>query len=452
MHSSRTLTAALPGRYRLMAGLVLALATLAPELHAAAVVKQLYMGAGTTLSRTRSTSTTATTLAKGGGAATWTLNPSLAGALTLAAGTIDIYLQLTCTSGKKTRSFDLSLDSSLGNIGSVTGQSYTFGTCGTYETLGPYSVTLGSPLNLSAGQTLSLTVTNTTAGGGTRSLGVRPSDGVTSLSRVEYDVDTTTIINVDSVLVYTAAYNGGSADTGIDAGATGYIRAVVSDPFGDYDIEPTTNTVPLTITGPNPAATVVLGPVDMTDVGADGSAATRTFEYAYTVAELVTPGTYTLSVTADEGVEGTVSHTRNNATVAFRTPSISLTRLSVTYSDPVNATTDPKRIPGSIITHTLTGQNDGTGMGGTIVLLEQLSTTSQFDVGFGVAFDAGTSGLLAPTVTYSTQPCASFVADLTPTGPFDASVRCIRIALGGSIARNTGTPPSFTVTYRARVP
>lgn len=457
MHANRPAADPLKPLRRCATGLLFVLATLAPELHAATVTKPVYMNAGTAMSRTRSTSTTATTLAKGGGAATWTLSPTTSGALTIPAGaTLDVYLSMTCGGSNTTRIHDITLDTTGGTattLGSVTGTSVTYTTCGTYQTLGPYTVTIGaSPVNLAANTALRLTVTNQTTGGGpnARDLLVRPSDGTTSISRVEYDVDT--FINVDSVQVYTAAYNGGSVDTGIDAGDTGWFRAVVSDPFGDYDIEPTADQVVLTVTGPNPGVGVLFGPVNMNNVGADGSTLTKTFQYQYTVAEFPTPGTYTATVVADEGVEGTVSHTGTNTSIAIGVPSVSLTRLSTAYSDPVNSTTNPKRIPGSIVTHTITGQNDGGGRGGTIILLEQLSTTSEYDVGYGVVFSAGTSGLTAPTVTYSTNACASFANNLTPTGPYDATVRCIRIAMGGNIARNTGTPPSFTVSYRARVP
>jgi hypothetical protein len=463
MYSSRSAADPFPTLRHLAAGLLFVLASSSMELQAAPFLKEVYMQAGTGLSRTQSTSTATTTLNKSGDAtggfsntATWTLSPALAGDLTLAANTnVAIYFWSTCAANPtaRTMGFSLGYDATPAGIGSLTGQALTYTTCGTYQLMGPYNIPVGaSDVTINAGSTLTLTITNETTGGagGARRVLVRPSDGATNRSRAEYQVNT--IINVDSVQVYTAAYNGGSVDTGIDAGDTGWFRAVVSDPFGDYDIEPTTDQAVLTVTGPNPGVGVLFGPVNMTNVGADGSTLTKTFEYQYTVAEFPTPGIYTATVVADEGVEGTVSHTGTNASIVIDVPSVSLTRLSTAYSDPVNNTTNPKRVPGAIVTHTITGQNDGGGRGGTIVLLEQLSATSEYDVGYGVVFSAGTSGLTAPTVTYSTNACASFVNNLTPTGPYDASVRCIRIAMGGNIARNTGTPPSFTVSYRARVP
>ena len=49
-------------------------------------------------------------------------------------------------------------------------------------------------------------------------------------------LNSATVVNVDSVATFSAAYNGGAALGSFNAGDTVYVRAVASDPFGSFDI------------------------------------------------------------------------------------------------------------------------------------------------------------------------------------------------------------------------
>jgi hypothetical protein len=53
-------------------------------------------------------------------------------------------------------------------------------------------------------------------------------------SRIEFPA--TTVINVDSIGTYSAAFNGGGVQTTFYPGANVFVRAQISDPFGSFDI------------------------------------------------------------------------------------------------------------------------------------------------------------------------------------------------------------------------
>src|SRR5690606_1444390 len=114
-------------------------------------------------------------------------------------------------------------------------------------------------------------------------------------SRVE--LNSNTVVNVDSVAGYAAAFPGGSVAASFQRGDMVHIRTVVSDPFGSFDIS-----------GANlelldAAGTVQLANAAMAQV-ADSGTATRTYEYAYTLPPAAALGDWTIRVTAREGTEG----------------------------------------------------------------------------------------------------------------------------------------------------
>ena len=121
------------------------------------------------------------------------------------------------------------------------------------------------PVNLATGSQIRLTLQNTTPGGGNRRIRVFPI-GTTSNSQV--DLDATTVINVDSVQFYDAGYPGGSVITLADPSDNVFIRSVVSDPFGSFDIVGATNDII------DPNTVTVVSAAAMTEV-ADSGAATK---------------------------------------------------------------------------------------------------------------------------------------------------------------------------------
>lgn len=135
-------------------------------------------------------------------------------------------------------------------------------------------------------------------------------------------------------------------------------------------------------------------------------------------------------------------------------------KTSRVISDPINGTINPKAIPGAIVEYAITVRNLGTRAvdASTIVMRDIMPAGMAFATGTPVTFTNGTtaSGLnafnAATMVTYSSQPGGGAPYTHTPSGPFDANVRGIRIAPTGTMAAATATTqPSYTIRFRARV-
>jgi len=164
-----------------------------------------------------------------------------------------------------------------------------------------------------------------------------------------------------------------------------------------------------------------------------------------------------------------------SATLTVQGPSLAVVKSSVAYSDPYNAITDPKRIPGGFVNYALVTANSGLGAAdsNSVVALDAVPAGTALYVGdLGgagtgpVAFTQGTptSGL---TYTYTSLASAtddvSFSSDggvtftYTPVpdaNGVDAAVTHVRINPKGVLAGDAtaGAPsPNFTVAFRVRV-
>ena len=177
--------------------------------------------------------------------------------------------------------------------------------------------TLSSNVTIPAGSTVTLDVT-TAQSGVTFQI---QYDSSTKPSRI--DLPTTTYLDVNSVGIYDAAYtndgnsaNDGNAISSAFNGETVYIRALVTDPFGPADI----TSELLTITPPT-GGSFTLSP---TSIIPTGTLNQKIYEYAWTTS--VTQGTFAISVTANEGYEGTIFDTAGTTFVVAQqdlgTPSI----------------------------------------------------------------------------------------------------------------------------------
>ncbi|MBT8122257.1 MAG: DUF11 domain-containing protein [Gammaproteobacteria bacterium] len=411
--------------------------------------KPLYLSSST-LSRNPPGAVGDVTINKGA-AANWTIAPALATNLTVdgSSGQIPVTLILGETGGGQQRSFTVSLSSSA--IGTFATQSFT--NVGLDPTLtATYALNLTTPGDkvLPAGSTITLTIANNTTGGGTRSITVTPPGSFVNLP-------SKTVINVDSVAFYDAAYPGGSVLTTVAPNTTVYVRAVVSDPFGSFDI--TSSTV--TITDPTPVTQVSLAA--MTEV-ADSGAATKTYEYAYTIPANATGGNWVAQVISHEGTEGTISH-QHNASLIVSSASLSVSKTVQTVSDPVNGTSVPYNLPGATLRYTIRVINSGAGNADTdtVVMTDPVPANTQLCVAtvsncVAPAFSDGTttSGLAAAAFEYSfvtgATACdnASFIGT-SPTADgngYDANVTCIRQRPTGSM---NGSGAFFDVQLTAGI-
>ncbi len=175
-------------------------------------------------------------------------------------------------------------------------------------------------------------------------------DATTAFSYMQ--VPTTTYINIGSLTVYDAAYSGGLATSNGGAGVPYYIRASVTDPFGSGDI----NTVTYTITGPS-GSTVTPSTVSTTTCG-------RIKEGARPP---TATGTHTITASASEGTEGTVTATAST-TFNVLSVGVTVTKTIVTSAPYQNGTN---------VTYRIDILNSGTSTLTTIPLQDQFSTSCE---------------------------------------------------------------------------
>lgn len=418
--------------------------------------KQLYLrtNGGNTLSRSRPTGThPAVEISGNNQSLSWTITPVLQQPVTLQAGGFPVRLLLERsgllpTLVARTVSVTLS-NSSLGVLGTASNTVPTGG-----ASLLSFNMTLPANVTAPAGSTFTLTVTNT-SGAATRSVILTPYSG-TNYSRVE--LNSLSVINVNSVDTYNAVYPGGATAANFMRGLdTVYVRTVVSDPFGSFDI--TSATVSL-IDATN--ATIVNN-VAMTQV-ADSGTATKTYQYVYAVPANAAPGAWTIRVTANEGVEGVTDLGVGSFNVTVPMPSLLVTKVSEVLSDPINGASNPKRIPLSVIRYTITVANSGPGTidGSSLTVADALPTDAVMYVAGGAPIEfvngATPSGLTynyASHTGYSNQPGGGPPYTYTPAPDadgFDSAVTGFRVTPSGAMsAASGGNQPSFSIRFRVRI-
>ena len=99
-----------------------------------------------------------------------------------------------------------------------------------------------------------------------------------------------TVIQVNALGVYDAPYPNGNLVTSPTAGATLYIRAIVTDPFGYYDI----TSLGLAVTNSTPGASFITNLIGAAAV--TNFSATRIFEYQWITGPAT--GNYNIAATA----------------------------------------------------------------------------------------------------------------------------------------------------------
>ncbi len=439
-----------------------------PSQEAQEGTKQLYLWSNSQrLSRTRPTNTHNTLTINGNNdSETFALNPPLRSDLTLNGPSFPVHLRLqragsTTGSGGSNRTVTVTLTNSVtGTIGSV---SRTFNNMSTTMQLYTFTVPTAG-VTVPQGSTFSLVVSNNSNNTSNRQVNLQPYSG-SSYSHVE--LDSATVINVDSVLTYNLPFGGGVVTGTYAPGATVYVRAVVSDPFGGFDI----NGANISIS--NPSGTVVLPSTAMPVVqGGSGSpaacsstsSALCTFEYAFTLPANAPEGGWTVNVTAREGVENLVSDLGvGSFVVAIPRPSLTILKISRVISDPVSST-NPKRIPQAVVEYEIQATNSGPGPvdANTLEITDSIPADAVMYVGTSlgdpVAFANGAtpSGLTynyPAHVTYSTVgPAGPWNHTASPdANGYDPLIRGVRIRPAGAMNGAAGGNPSFTIRFRVRI-
>lgn len=296
----------------------------------------------------------------------WLLNPALAASLDLSDAAIPVRLLMRRNANTTVRNIRVSLDYIGASSGFIGCTDVSIGTTGANDlsdtVTRAFSMSISqsdancnastaAAISLPAGTQLRLTVDNgpnPTDNG--RAIFVYPFDSGLGTSNIE--LPATSVINVDSVAYFDASYPNGNTLTGASEGDTIYIRSVVSDPFGAFDISAAT----LTISDANgtDVSTQALDPT--AQVASDS--ATKTYEVAYTLPAAAPQGIWLASVLAEEGTEGTVTHTGQENLSVVGPANLSVSKTIETVSDP-SGSSEPKNIPGATIRYTISITNPG---------------------------------------------------------------------------------------------
>jgi hypothetical protein len=229
------------------------------------------------------------TVSAGSPTATFTQTPTLASELSLPQGeTVGVvnYVAIVSGSMPSNPNITATLKHGATTFATLTNPEYD-SVAGTLT----WSTTPGSNVTIPAGQSIALELTTAQSGVGFQV----QYDSATKPSRIE--LPTTTFINIDSLAVYDTPFsddgnnsNDGDAITSAPIGQTVYVRAVVSDPFGKYDI-----------TSLDMEFSPAVDPVSPTHYAANTAANQAVYEFAWQTTENFDP--FTITATAREGFE-----------------------------------------------------------------------------------------------------------------------------------------------------
>ena len=226
----------------------------------------------------------------------------------------------------------------------------------------------------------------------------------------------------------------------------------------------TTGTGATVTNGTTPQVMVSAGtPHVFTEVGSGSTSLTQytaamTCTNAFTGSSTTLPTTVGGTVTPQMGdvISCTITNTRSatNAT-------LTLVKTSSVLSDPINGSTNPKMIPGAIVQYSILVSNTGpTAVDNNSVLLID-ALPSQMRVGTA-ATPTFTQGTPTSALTFNatndirysnagSAPTTFAGCTYTPTAAYDAAVKFICVNPKGTMAGSSGTPPNFTISFRAQM-
>jgi uncharacterized repeat protein (TIGR01451 family) len=423
----------------------------------------LYSAATYTLSRTIPSGAPVAVAIAPGASQTWTQLPAAAGNMTIDPA-VSVQVPVVLQAGRS--------GGSAGNVSlTVTLQCSAGGTaltttanCNSGNEPATNQCTLNLPLaatlTCSAGNGWRLTILNNS---GTRTLYMHPvSSGGGAYSSV--NLPATTVISVSSVNSYIATYPSTTAPAAgyFTGGQTAYVRTVVSDPFGSYDI---VSAPTITVRDPSSAA---MASGTMTLVNNSGGL-TKTFEYVYTVPATGPSGVWTANINAPEGTENQVS---DNGVGTFRVllqPNIVIAKSVQIVSDPYNLGVNPKAIPGATMLYDMTVTNQGNGTADAIAVADGIPQNTALrvtDIGgpgpvifingataSGLSYSFNGLGSGTDNLEFSNDNGATWTYTPVPDGNgVDMAVTNIRVPLSGTFNGASGpNQPSFTLRFQVVV-
>ncbi|WP_144876410.1 beta strand repeat-containing protein, partial [Hyella patelloides] len=291
---------------------------------------------------------------------------------------VTAYIDVSSGTPATTSDIAATLTYDTGNIASFTNPTSVtqVGSSSVYEVTWQGVITGSNDITVPTGEAVSLEIANAQSGLDF----VVNYDSSTYPSKIE--LPTTTVIDVASLGVYDTANGGGNLIDSSFNGDTVYVRAEVTDPFGDTDI--TGLNLVIDVPGGSPIV-ASLDDTNVIDTAGDG---TKIYEYEWNTGAI--EGGYDISVVANEGLEvgdfeitDTAGTTFNLSALDLGTPSVTeFVDSSGTPIDTYDAgddiyleVTDTDKAGTGTITATIT---TSTGDTETITLTETGASTGVF--------------------------------------------------------------------------
>ena len=307
------------------------------------------------------------------------------------------------------------------------------------------------------GENLVLRLTNASEPGVNRRVFIfaRSAAGTALEDHSRLVLSASSVISVDSVDAFAAPLPDATPVEVVSPGEDISLRAVVSDPFGAQDI------TGATIEIFDADGVQVQPPVAMTAAAGADTDPTKTFEFPFTpnpANPLLAVGDWTFEVTADEGTEGLVEDSFAGS-FELGLPDFLIMKSSPgVISDPVNGSSNPKRLPGAVVSYEIQVSNQGRGRADedSVVVTDNLPGALALGVADGGADPIGfadggvASGL---TFDYATDVAFTLSSGTAPTdadtdGCFD-NVTGFTVTPSGRMNGAAPPVPTFTLSYRA---
>jgi len=466
--------------------------------------KPLYLS-NTSLSRIPPTADTIRNF-RHGDTFNWVIDTNLQSDLELSAGDIGFDFVITGyrTGGVRTRfDIDLIYNDNVGG-GDITLASTTTA-YGNYRINTQYplefNLNLANDTIIPSGSSIKLNIYNQSQNNNANQYSqidvhnINPDASDDTYSKI--NLNAATVINVDSITVWDATYGDatGSGDgnllTANQPDTSLFIRALISDPFGAFDI----TAAEIDITKADGTAydfspdTNSMSQVDTT--ADDFTTNSKVYEKKITLLETgESIGTWNISIEGFEGLETGAEQVTHTAINTFKVlpfqPNITLNKSINVLSDPINGaaspSTKPKAIPGAELKYSITAINNGRGYAddGSVVLQDEIPLDAELYIDDVTCPNRGNGSGLGPVcftdgvtpnesgLTYDftsiddltdhiqfSQDGSDFTYAPTDTGDgYDDSVRFIRIAPIGNLNasdKNITFEPEFTFDYQIRL-
>ena len=385
----------------------------------------------------------------------WTLTPALQAPLTIDKSidqSIALYIRRAGETGWAFRGLRIRVSGSVSGVIAEYSNNNISIPAGTGFSLFALTLTYtdANPLTLAQGEAITLEIINESQDFVSGNSGpvynddidVYRSNTVGATPNTILSLPSSSVINVDQVQTFDAAAPAGVITSSFNPGNAVYVRATVSDPFGFADI--TSATIDIT----NATGGVVVNDAAMTEISS--TTATKTYEYQYNIVGLPPQGSWSTTVTANEGSEGTISDTGVATFGVYLPPSL----MTVVSANTANAA------PGTPVVYSIVTTNTGPG---DAILVSVTNNISDFmslrlntygaDTPLICTAGCPASGLTLGTPVFSNDDATTFTYTPVSGGGgasanYDANVTHWRVPMTGTMS---GNGISFTLRFEAIV-